>query len=332
MRSALLVYLLGALLHLTAANAQDICNEYKKFARADGLHYISPSDQRGISRIRQGKKFKYIDSKGHVIHKEATLARIRALQIPPIYHEVWISEDTRAHIQATALDPRGRVQYRYHPLWLKAKGARKFERAKDFNRLLPKMRQKIQRDLAEDGLGKRKVLALMTSLLDKTFIRIGSEEYVKENASYGLSTFKKSHLEFVGDKIKFSFLGKSHVRHAISVKDSQLAAILKKLKKLRGRQLFQYQDEEGATHTISADDVNDYLGEISGGDFTAKDFRTAGATRLAEEFLAKAPKPKNEADKKANIDAAVAYVAEKLGNTPAIAKSSYIDPRVLSSY
>jgi len=303
-----------------------------KSAQLAGLRYIIPKGQ-GIQRVHAGSGYKYLDPHGNTIEDEATLERIRSLVIPPAWTSVWISPSANGHIQAIGRDAKGRKQYRYHPEYRKIRDLIKFDRMRAFGRVLPRIRRIVNRDLARKGMPKRKVLAAIVKLLETTYIRIGNEEYAEENGSFGLTTLRNQHVQIIGDILKFRFRGKSAQKHEITVSDSKLARILKRCRDIPGSNLFTYLDENGEPQYIESGDVNDYLREISGADFTAKDFRTWGGTCLAASFLLEkcAASEDNEPTKAAIIEV-VKDVACKLGNKPATCKKYYIHPSVLDCY
>jgi DNA topoisomerase-1 len=302
-----------------------------KSARQAGLRYLIPAGQ-GIQRRRAGEGFTYVDRAGKPLRDEETLNRIRALVIPPAWTSVWISPDENTHIQAVGRDARGRKQYRYHPRYRAMRDVVKFDRMRAFGRVLPRIRRAVGRDIKRKGLPKRKVLAAVVKLLETTYIRIGNEEYAEENGSFGLTTLRNQHVQILGDMLKFKFRGKSGQHHEIKVEDARLARILKKLKDIPGKALFGYLDETGQPQTIESGDVNDYLREISGGEFTAKDFRTWGGTCLAASFLlAKCSDDDAQVAKSALVEV-VKDVAGKLGNKPATCRKYYIHPTVMECF
>ncbi|MDQ2712971.1 MAG: DNA topoisomerase IB, partial [Acidobacteriota bacterium] len=255
-----------------------------KSAELAGLRYAIPKGH-GIKRQKTGTGFTYIGPDGEAVKEEAVLARIKSLVLPPAWSSVWISPSANGHIQAVGWDARGRKQYRYHPKYRHVRDLVKFDRMRAFGRALPRIRKAVARDLARKDHSKRKVLAALVQLLETTYIRIGNEEYAEENKSFGLTTLRNQHVQILGDTLKFRFKGKSHQSHEITVEDKRLARILRRCKEIPGSSLFEYLDEEGRPQTIESGDVNEYLREISGGDFTAKDFRTWGGTCLAASFL-----------------------------------------------
>ena len=300
-------------------------------AKAVGLRYSS-DDRPGIRRRRAGQQFSYIGTDGKTIRDERTLKRIKALGIPPAYNDVWITTDPRGHLQATGRDARGRKQYRYHPRWRAVRDETKFDRMIAFGEALPTIRERTATDLRRQGLPREKVLAAVVQLLKKTLIRVGNEEYARDNKSYGLTTLRDKHVK-VGDKrLRFHFRGKSGVEHEVTLTDRRLARTVKRCRDLPGQELFQYLDGDGQRQRIDSDDVNDYLREISGEGFTAKDFRTWAGTVLCSLALREFEVCLSEAEAKKNVVAAVKQVAARLGNTPAVCRKSYIHPAILDAY
>lgn len=302
----------------------------QKLAVAAGLRYALPKGA-GIARRRAGHGFAYV-ANGKVVKDANTLKRIRALVIPPAWTSVWISPDANSHIQAVGYDARGRKQYRYHAGYRHIRDLVKFDRMRNFGRTLPRIRRVVRRDLAQQGLPKRKVLAAIVKLLETTYIRVGNEEYVKENDSFGLTTLRNRHVDILGEVLRFHFRGKSGQSHEIKLDDARLARVVKRCKCLPGSALFQYLDEDGQPASVDSGDVNHYLREISQGDFTAKDFRTWGGTCLALEFLLKTGATDQTSDVKTTLVEVVKSVASKLGNKPATCRKYYIHPDVLDSY
>jgi len=290
-------------------------DEFADSARAAGLRYSS-DDRPGITRRKKGAGFTYLDPQGRPIDNERIIKRINALRIPPAYTDVWIATDPRGHLQATGRDARGRKQYRYHPRWREVRDETKFGRMVDFGNALPALRERTRHDLARHSLPREKVLATVVQLLEKTLIRVGNEEYARENKSYGLTTLRNRHVKATDASLRFSFRGKSGIEHRITLRDRRLARIVRQLRDLPGQELFQYIDDDGTRQSIDSADVNAYLHEITGQDFTAKDFRTWAGTVLCAVTL-------REFD---------ACVSERLGNTPAVCRKSYIHPAILAGY
>jgi DNA topoisomerase-1 len=301
-------------------------------AAAAGLTYVHDTDP-GIRRRKAGKGFFYVGPDGKRISDEPTLKRIRSLAIPPAYKDVWISADPRGHIQATGRDDKGRKQYRYHPDWRAWRDGHKYGRMAAFGRALPKLRERVDRDLKKPGLHRDKVLATVVRLLETTLIRVGNDEYAKTNKSFGLTTLRKKHVDVHGTEVDFKFKGKSGVLHRTHLRDRRLARIVREIGDLPGQRLFKYVDETGELHDVESADVNAYLREALEGDFTAKDFRTwAGTTSAAQLLLQIDPPPTTKAEVKKAVVGAVKRVAGRLGNTPAVCRSAYIHPKVLDAF
>jgi len=303
-------------------------------ARAAGLRYVSDLSP-GIRRVRSGKTFRYTASDGRPIRDAETLGRIKRLAIPPAWTDVWICPDPRGHLQATGRDARGRKQYRYHARWREVRDAVKYDRMLAFAEALPKVRERTDRDLERPGMPREKVLATVVRLLEETRIRIGNDEYRKENGSYGLTTLLDRHVNVIGAEVQFSFRGKSGKHHSIELHDRRMARIMKRFLEIPGQELFKYVDENGEAKAIDSADVNDYLRGITGEDFTAKDFRTWAGTILAARFLREATavaEAVNIRGAKKQLVRAIAWVADELGNTPAVAKKGYIHPAVIAAY
>lgn len=300
-------------------------------ARAAGLRYTS--DRRpGIRRVKNGSGFKYVDSSGKVMRTAAELHRIRRLVIPPAWTNVWICPDPRGHLQATGRDARGRKQYRYHPKWRELRDQTKYDRMIGFAQALPAIRRRAALDLKRTALPREKVIAAVVQLLEKTLIRVGNDEYAKQNRSFGLTTLRDGHVKVKGDVVKFSFRGKSGVEHEVDLSDRRLARIVRQCRDLPGYDLFQYVDENGERQTIGSGDVNEYLKAVTGQDFTSKDFRTWAGTVLAAQLLKEFEKCHSDAQAKKNIVAAVESVAKRLGNTKAVCRKCYIHPAIFDAY
>ena len=300
-------------------------------ARAAGLRYVTDA-MPGIRRRRSGKGFTYRGPDDQTIRDEATLARIRSLAIPPAWTDVWICPNPRGHIQATGRDAKGRKQYRYHPQWHQARDVAKYDRMIAFAEALPRIRERTDRDLELRGLPRAKVLAVIVRLLEETHIRIGNEAYRRQNRSFGLTTLRDQHVDVVGATLRFHFRGKSGKTHNVTLRDRRLAGLVKRCQQLPGQELFQYVDEHGARHTIASDDVNDYLREISGSDFTAKDFRTWAGTMLAARLLRQEELPETATRRRQQVTQAIKRVAERLGNTPSVCRKCYVHPGVIEAF
>ena len=309
----------------------DVTLEPIATAKAAGLRYISDT-MPGIRRVKRGAHFAFVAPSGKPIRDEAEIKRIRTLAIPPAYTDVWISPDPKGHLQATGRDARGRKQYRYHRLWREARDENKFERMAAFAHALPAIRAQIASDMGLAGLPRDKVLATLVDLLEITLIRVGNDEYAKENDSYGLTTMKNEHVRVQGETLRFHFRGKSGVEHAVAVRDKRLAKIVKSVRELPGQELFQYVGEDDSRSPVHSHDVNEYIERIAGAHFTAKDFRTWEGTMYCALALAACDVAETVADRKRNIVEAVASVAKRLGNTPAVCKKSYIHPGVIQDY
>jgi DNA topoisomerase-1 len=300
-------------------------------ARAAGLLYVSDRSP-GFTRRKRGKGFEYLDQHGKIIRDEQTLSRIRALVIPPAWKEVWISPTPRGHIQAVGRDDRERKQYRYHEAFRAVRDEAKYARMMHFVRALPKIRRRVARDLRLRGMPREKVLAAVVRLLETTLIRVGNEEYADKNRHYGLTTIHNNHADVHGSTIHFHFKGKSGVEHAIDLNDPRLAKIVRRCQELPGEELFAYVNGDGKARDITSSDVNEYLRQITGEDFTAKDFRTWAGTVLAAQALREFEKFDSKAQAKKNVVRAIEQVASKLGNTRAVCKKCYIHPAILDSY
>jgi len=306
-------------------------NDPELSAEEAGLRYINDAVP-GIRRRRAGKGFRYIGPDGARIADPDRVAWIRSLAIPPAWTDVWISPIRRGHLQATGRDARGRKQYRYHPRWRAVRDEAKYGRLIEFARALPRIRRRTDRDLRRRGLPREKVLALVVRLLEATLIRVGNDEYARENRSYGLSTMRDRHVEVRGATMRFSFRGKGGKEHDIDVRDERLARVVRQVQELPGQTLFQYRDADGTRQDVTSGDVNDYLREISGAEFTAKDFRTWAGTVAAAMALQEFMEIDDEAGRKKAIVRAIETVAERLGNTPTVCRACYVHPDVLDSY
>jgi DNA topoisomerase-1 len=307
-------------------------------ARQAGLVYVSDC-MPGIVRERTRDGFAYRDPKGHVIRDEAVLQRIRALAIPPAYTEVWICARANGHLQATGRDARARKQYRYHAQWQQVRGDGKFERILAFGEALPRLRRRLQRDLAKRGFPREKVVAIVVAVMAATLIRIGNDSYARRNRSFGLTTLRNRHIAFLkGGRARLHFRGKSGLEHDIVLDDVRLAKLVRSCQQLPGQSLFQYRDDDGAVQPVDSGEVNDYLREAMGEAFTAKDFRTWGGTLAAFERFAATPLP-GDGDAPASERALAAVeaevvkdVARMLGNTASVCRKAYIDPAVFTGW
>lgn len=302
-----------------------------KAAKKAGLKYVTDSGP-GLTRKPYRGGFAFYDSKGNRLKDEATIKRVHSLVIPPAWTDVWICPDAQGHLQATGRDARGRKQYRYHPDWRQHRDENKFEHMVAFARALPKIRRRVQRDLKQRGMRRQKVLAAVLRLLETTLIRVGNDEYARTNRSYGLTTIRNKHVQVRGASMIFEFRGKSGKDHSIQLKDRKLAQIVKRCQDMPGQELLAYEDETGQIRDVRSEDVNDYLREISGGDFSAKDYRTWAGTVLAAIALREFEEVTSQAQAKKNIVQAVEAVARMLGNTPAVCRKCYVHPAILDSY
>jgi DNA topoisomerase-1 len=300
-------------------------------ARSAGLRWVADTHP-GLRRLRAGRGFKYVQASGRPLGDARALARIRSLAIPPAWTDVWICPDPRGHIQATGRDAKGRKQYRYHPRWRSVRDETKYSRLLEFGCALPEIRARVERDLARRGLPREKVLATVLRLLEKTLIRVGNEEYARANRSFGLTTLTGRHVKVRGRRIHFRFRGKSGKVHQFGIEDRELSRVVKRIQELPGQELFQYVDAQGRRRSVGSGDVNAYLREASGRDFTAKDFRTWAGTVRASFALAALPAPTSQRHGQRSVKDAIGEVARRLGNTPAICRKSYVHPAVVDSY
>jgi DNA topoisomerase-1 len=300
-------------------------------AEEAGLRYVTDTIP-GIRRRRSGKRFRYFDDNGRPITAPAAVAWYDGLAIPPAWTDVWISPTRRGHLQATGRDARGRKVYRYHPRWRKVRDEAKYGRLVDFARALPRIRRRTGRDLRLRGLPREKVLAVVVRLLEETLIRVGNDEYARENRSYGLSTMRSRHVSVRGESIRFSFRGKAGKEHEVDVRDRRLARIVKQCQELPGQELFQYRDDDGRRVDVTSNDVNAYLREITGQDFTAKDFRTWAGTVAAAMALQEFLEIDDDAGRRSAVVRAIEQVAEQLGNTPTVCRACYVHPEVIDRY
>jgi DNA topoisomerase-1 len=311
--------------------AEDVASASAASAEEAGLRFVA-DDEKGLSRERSGKAFRYRAATGGTVKDERTLARIKSLVIPPAWTDVWICARADGHIQATGRDARGRKQYRYHPDWTRVRDEAKFERLIDFGKALPKVRRTISRHMSERGLGRRKVLATVAYLLDTTLVRVGNREYARDNKSYGLTTLQDRHVTFSGSELRFQFRGKTGKEWKLKLSDRRAARIVRSCQELPGQHLFQYEDDDDVVRQVSSADVNDYIRSIAGAEITAKDFRTWAGTVLAAMALREFEPAEAEAAAKRNVRRAIEKVAARLGNTPAICRKCYVHPEVLAAY
>jgi DNA topoisomerase I len=315
----------------TRAEILDLPSDPIESAEEAGLRYVSDTGP-GIRRRRAGRGFSYIGTDGQRLTDRRQIKRIKALAIPPAWTDVWISPTRRGHIQATGRDQKGRKQYRYHPRWHDVRDEVKFGRMVAFAAALPQIRERTEQDLRRQGLPREKVLAAVVRLLEKTMMRVGNDEYARDNDSYGLTTLQDEHAEVTSRRVVFRYRGKSGREHETTLDDPRLARIVKRCQELPGQELLQYIDEDGQVRDIESADANDYLREITGEPFTAKDFRTWAGTVLACMALQEFDAVASAGEAQKNVVAAVKRVAERLGNTPAVCRSSYIHPQVLDAY
>lgn len=305
--------------------------EHRQAASRAGLRYVTDGVS-GIRRKRVGSGWAYFAPDGARITDPQVRKRLNSLAIPPAWTQVWICPDPDGHIQATARDARGRKQYRYHPQYREARDHSKFRRMLEFSEVLPRLRERIERDLRAESLSRRQLLATVVRLLDKTLIRVGNDEYARENRSYGLTTLRRRHVTVDGSMLRFSFRGKSGVEHTIAVADPRLAKIVQRCRELPGQELFQYVDARGKRQLVTSDDINAYLREISGRDISAKDFRTWGGSMLAAVELRRMGPAASRREADRNIVAAIDAVAARLGNTRAVCRKYYVHPVLLHAY
>jgi DNA topoisomerase I len=301
-------------------------------ARAAGLRHVDPDTMSGLRRMRHGEAFVYLDEQGRHVRDRATLERIRKLAIPPAWEDVWICPVAHGHIQARGRDARGRKQYRYEARWFEVRSATKFHRMLDFAAALPRIRAACDRDMRRRELSRDKVLATLVRLLEVTHIRVGNDEYMRANGSYGLTTLRDRHVRVHGAELLFRFRGKSGQSREVGICDRRLARIVSACSDLPGHELFQYVADDGTLHGVDSSGVNEYLRRIAGEDFTAKDFRTWAGTVLAACTLRECAPCETRGGARKNVVQCIKVVAAKLGNTPAVCKRSYVHPAVLDCY
>jgi DNA topoisomerase-1 len=300
-------------------------------ARCAGLRYVTDATP-GIRRVKRGKGFAYVGADGRLVRNERVLLRIRSLVIPPAWTDVWICPLENGHIQAVGRDARRRKQYRYHPRWGEISNATKFDRMLQFGRALPRIRRRIRRDLARPGLSREKVLAAVITLLEMTLIRVGNDEYAAQNNSFGLTTMRDRHADVTGSTVQFRFRGKSGKEHAVELSDRRLARIVQQCQDLPGQELFQYIDEEGQRKDVTSEDVNNYLREMTGDDFTAKDFRTWAGTVMFVDALRAMDPCRSKAQARRRLTLVIRDVAERLRNTPTVCRNYYIHPFAMQAF
>ncbi len=300
-------------------------------AQLAGLRYTT-EEQLGIRRRRRGRGFTYLDRDDVPVRDESELRRIRRLAIPPAWTDVWISPSSLGHIQATGRDARRRKQYRYHERWREVRDDAKFDRVIDFAKALPRIRERVDADLARPGIPMERVLATAICILEETFMRVGNVEYARANGSFGLTTLRARHVEVDGSRIVFRFRGKSGKDHEVDFRDRRLARVIARLEQLPGQELFRYLDDDGELRTIGSDDVNAYLREISNKDLSAKDFRTWAGTVLAARALAEVGPARNDRVARKRVVLAIDVVAARLGNTRAVCRKCYVHPGILDAY
>jgi DNA topoisomerase-1 len=330
-RSALIAIRENSTCHNFIRKITTSTDDPKQSAVSAGLRHVS-DESPGITRKQRGSSFAFYDTDGKLIRDATELRRIRSLAIPPAWKNVWICPRANGHLQATGIDAKGRKQYKYHPTWRAVRDEVKFEKLLSFAEALPKIRGQVDEDMRRPNLTREKVLATVVRLLEVSLIRIGNEEYAKENKSFGLTTMRNRHVEVDGSTLRFQFRGKSAKRHMVELSDRRLATIVRKCQDLPGQQLFEYLDPTGKAVPIASEDVNDYLQTISGQPFTAKDFRTWAGTILAAIALGKMEEVDSQVMAKKNVVTAIEAVAGMLGNTAAICRKCYIHPAITASY
>ena len=308
-----------------------LVDEHVEAAQAAGLRYVTDSGP-GIRRRRRGRGFAYVRPDGATLRDPAELERIRKLVIPPRWTDVWICPSPTGHLQVTARDARGRKQYRYHTRYREVRDGTKFSRMVEFSEVLPAIRKRVERDISQPMLSRDKVLATVVWLLEKTLIRVGSDEYARDNGSFGLTTLRRRHVEVSGAKLRFEFRGKSGVPHCVAITDRRIARIVQHCQEIPGQELFQYLDDDGRRQSVDAGDINQYLREIAGRQVTAKDFRTWAGTMLAAQALRDIGGFETQKEANANIIRAIDQVAKRLGNTRAVCRKYYVHPVIVEAY
>lgn len=308
-----------------------LADEHVEAAQAAGLRYVSDSGP-GIRRRRRGGGFAYTRPDGAPLRDASELERIRKLVIPPRWTDVWICPSSNGHLQVTARDARGRKQYRYHPRYREVRDGTKFSRMVEFSEVIPSIRKGVERDISLPSLSREKIMATLVWLLEKTLIRVGSDEYARDNGSFGLTTLRRRHVAVSGAKLRFEFRGKSGVPHLVNITDRRIARIVQHCQELPGQELFQYLDDDGRRQSVDAGDINQYLRELAGRQVTAKDFRTWAGTILAAQALRDLGGFDSEKEANANIVRAIDQVAKRLGNTRAVCRKYYVHPVVIEAY
>jgi len=316
---------------LRVSLAMDSATAPRESARDAGLRYVTDA-RPGIRRIRSGRGFRYLRPDGSQLRDRTHVDWIKRLAIPPAWSDVWICPDRRGHLQATGRDARGRKQYRYHPDWRAKRDEAKYDRLLDFARALPRLRRRVRADLARPGLPREKVLAAAVRLLEATLLRVGNAEYTRENKSFGLTTLRNRHARVGTSKVRLRFIGKAGKVTEVTLEDRRLARIIGRLQDLPGQELFQYLGDDRRPHAIGSEDVNAYLREVTGADFSAKDFRTWAGSVWAAAALNGAEAPVGDRQAKRNVVRAMELVSEELGNTPAVSRSAYVHPSIIDAY
>lgn len=316
---------------MTQRQNGELTRENRRSAHEAGLRYFSDA-RPGIHRKGAGATTYYVDPNGRRVRDRATLARIRSLVIPPAWTDVWIAPHPDAHLQATGRDTRGRKQYRYHSRWRQVRDATKFAHLGAFAQALPKIRRRVRRDLRRRGLSRQKVIAAIVRLLETSLIRVGNDEYARENGSFGLTTMRNRHADVRGKSLHFRFRGKSGVMHEVDLESPRVARVVRRCQELPGQELFEYLDDQGQVCGVDSADVNQYLREISGQDITAKDFRTWAGTSLAAAALEELEDFDSRARAKRNVTRAIERVAARLGNTATVCRKCYVHPAVIDAY
>jgi DNA topoisomerase-1 len=322
---------MNALIDRATTHRADLLRDGRAAARAAHLHYVEPGEP-GIRRLGKNGRFRYVDERGRVVRRPRTLARIRALVIPPAWQDVWICAREDGHLQATGFDVEGRKQYRYHAQWRSLRDRAKYEDILPFVRALPRLRRRVARDLARSEPSKEKMVALVVRLIEATQIRVGNEKYAQANGSHGVTTLRGRHARVHGETVEFVFPGKAGKRWRTTVRDRRLAAALRRASANRNQPLFRYRGADGATHPVRSADVNAYLRESMGQPFTAKEFRTWAATLQTSIRLSQCAPCQNQRAAKRNLARAIEEAASCLGNTVTVCRKSYIDPSVFDCY